>query len=469
MTRPESLSGQALLPFGRRRPCAWLPAGSRGELGALLSLALPVMLSRAGLLIMTTVDTVMTGWAGADQLAFLAIGLAPFIVLMLIGVGLLSGTVVLVAQAHGAGESPSCGRIWHHALLDAAVAGIAAAFLLRHTETFLLTFGQTPKLAAGGAEVGWLLGLGMPAMLGYVATTLFLEGVGRPRPGLVAIVLGNLLNLPLNHLLIGGHLGLPAMGAGGAVLATTIVRWLMLLGLVGYVLASPAIRPYGVAAAFRPSWRLQAKLLRLGVPFAVSQGLETSAFQGLTLFCGWLGATALAAYQISLNVTALVFMATVGLSTATSVRVGRGIGAADPARAVAVAWLGLAVTLVLMLALAPPIALRAEAIAAFYTEAPEVLEVATRCLGFVALIIVVDGAQGALSGALRGAADVWVPAMIHVASFWLVLLPGAWLLAFPAGFGITGLFGGIAAGLVMATLLLSWRLAGLRARGPVRI
>jgi MATE family multidrug resistance protein len=134
-----------------------------------------------------------------------------------------------------------------------------------------------------------------------------------------------------------------------------------------------------------------------------------------------------------------------------------------------VAWLGLAVTLVLMLALAPLIATEAEAIAGFYTLEPQVLAVAARCLGFVALIIVADGAQGVLSGALRGAADVWVPAMIHVASFWLVLLPGAWLLAFPAGFGITGLFGGIAAGLVMATLLLAWRLTGLRARGLVRV
>ena len=61
----------------------------------------------------------------------------------------------------------------------------------------------------------------------------------------------------------------------------------------------------------------------------MSQGLETGAFQSLTLFCGWLGATALAAYQIALNLTALVFMATVGLATATAIRVGSGIGAGD--------------------------------------------------------------------------------------------------------------------------------------------
>jgi multidrug resistance protein, MATE family len=440
----------------------------RSELRALLALAVPVVASRAGLLVMTTVNTVMTGWAGGDELAYLAIGLAPFIFLMLVGTGLLTGTVVLVAQAHGAGEGPSCGRIWHAALVDALLAGLLAILALRHTEWFLLAFGQTPSIAAGGGEVAWMLALGMPAMLGYVATTLFLEGLGQPRVGVFVIVLGNLLNIPLNHLLIHGGLGLPAMGAAGAALATTVVRWLMLLLIVGYVLASPSVRAFGSADGFQPCRRLQAKLLRLGVPFAVSQGLETSAFQGLALFCGWLGATALAAYQISLNVTALVFMATVGLSTATAVRVGRGIGAGEPARAMAAAWLGFGSTLAAMLALAPLIALGAPAIAGFYTADPRVLELAVGCLGLVAVVVVVDGAQGVLTGALRGAADVWRPMAIHVASFWLVLLPAAWILAFPLGLGVEGLLGGVVAGLAAAALLLALRLKGLPAQGLAR-
>jgi MATE family multidrug resistance protein len=457
---PMALTGQWCLP---RAGNGW-----SAELRALVGLALPVMLSRAGLLVMTTVDTVMVGWASGEELAFLAIGLAPFVLLMLIGAGLLTGTVVLVAQAHGAGEAVACGRIWHTALLNALLAGLVALLLLRHTESFLLAFAQAPDIAAGGAKVTRMLALGMPAMPGYVASTLFLEGVGRPRPGVAVIALGNLLNVPLNYLLIHGGLGLPPMGAAGAALATTLVRWGMLLLIVGYIVAAPSLRSYGAAGAFRPCRVLEGKLLRLGIPFAVSQGLESSAFQGLTLFCGWLGATALAAYQVALNVSALVFMATVGLATATAVRVGRGIGASEPRQAVTAAWLGTAVTLTVMVALAPVIGLAAPAVAGFYSTDPAVLEVAAHCLVLVAAVIVLDGAQGVLSGALRGAADVWWPMVIHVASFWLVLLPVAWLLAFPLGHGVTGLFGGILAGLGVAALLLLRRLQGLPGRGLTR-
>ena len=74
----------------------------------------------------------------------------------------------------------------------------------------------------------------------------------------------------------------------------------------------------------------------------------------------------------------------------------------------------------------------------------EVLAVQALCL--VALVVIADGLQGVLTGALRGAADVWVPMAIHVGSFWLVLMPAAWLLAFPLGHGTPGLVGGMLAG-----------------------
>lgn len=448
---------------GRRLLCdrRWGAVSGPGvshELAALLRLALPVMSSRAGLLVMTTVDTVMTGWVGGAELAYLALGLAPFIFLMLVGTGLLTGTVVLVAQAHGAGEFRACGRIWHLAMIDAVLAGLLAMAMLGYAEWFLNAFGQTATMAAHGAEVARMFGLGMPAMLGFVATTLFLEGLGRPQIGVAVIAIGNLLNVPLNWLFIHGAVDWSPTGAAGAALATSVVRWIMLLAIVGYALWVPWVRACGSVDGPWPTWRLQMRLLRLGIPFAVSQGLETSAFQSLTLFCGWLGETQLAAYQIAINVTAMVYMATVGLATATAIRVGRSIGAGEPGKALTAAWLGVGATLAVMLLLAPAVAGGAPWLAAMFTTDVDVQAVATRCLVLVAVIIVADGLQGVLSGALRGAADVWVPMAIHVASFWLVLVPAAWLLGFSAALGIDGLLWGILLGLAVAAALLTWRL-----------
>lgn len=449
--------GRCLAPLA---PTAGMvPLGA--ELRALVRLALPVSLSRAGLLLMTTIDTVMVGWAGPDQLAYLAIGLSPFVLLMLMGVATLTGTVVLVAQAHGAGELREAGRIWQHALLQALVLGGLSILVLSRTELLFRLTGQTPAITAGGAEVAFWLGLGMPGMLGFLATTLYLEALGRARPGVVVMLAGNLANIPLNQVLINGLLGLPAMGAAGAAFATSLVRWAMLAALAGYVLLAPSLRATGVRAPPRWSRAIQMRLLRLGMPFAISQGLETSAFQSVTLICGWLGPTALAAFQIALNVTALIYMATVGLATATAVRVGRSIGGGDTSTARLAAWLGLGVLLAVMLTLAPLLLAYAPAIARLYTQDAAVAELTIRCLALVAVIIIFDGGQGVLTGALRGAADVWRPMQIHVASFWLILLPASWLLAFPLRQGVIGLFGGILLGVGAAACLLLARLIRL--------
>ena len=88
-----------------------------------LRLAIPVMLSRAGLVIMFSVDSIMTGRAGASHLAHYAIALAPQMTLLILSVGLLIGTVVLTAQADGADRPGDCGPIWSTSLWIAAGLG----------------------------------------------------------------------------------------------------------------------------------------------------------------------------------------------------------------------------------------------------------------------------------------------------------------------------------------------------------
>jgi len=90
-------------------------------------LALPVMLARCGLIIMITVDTLMVGRAGSAELAHFAIGYAPQITMLTVGIGLLVGTVVLTAQAVGAGRRTLAGRIWRLALLVGGSLGCVYA------------------------------------------------------------------------------------------------------------------------------------------------------------------------------------------------------------------------------------------------------------------------------------------------------------------------------------------------------
>lgn len=424
-----------------------------------LRLAVPVMLARAGLIVMITVDSVMCGRAGAEALAHYAISLAPHITLMVIGIGLMVGTMVLTAQADGAGRTRETAAIWVTALAIAGGLGAAGGVALAWGEPLFLLLGQSPGIAAGGGRTLLMFALGMPAVLMYVATSFFLEGLGRPHAGMAIAIGANLPNAALNWALIYGHLGLPEMGAPGAALATTLTRWAMLFALVGYALTMRGRARYGIGAGLRARFDVTRKMLRIGVPLALGAGLETACFATVTTFAGRLGEVPLAGYQIAFNVVTFVFMLAIGLSNATSIRVANAVGRGDRHGMALAGWTGVGLVVAVTGTVGLAIGALGGPIAALYSDEAAVRAIAVPALSVVAVLVVADGAQAVVLGALRGTGDVLVPMASYAVAFWLVAVPAAYALGLAGGAGIAGLLWGLFAGLVCALVLLGWRFA----------
>jgi len=438
------------------------------DLRRTIALALPVMLARMGLVLLLTVDTVLVGRAGGRDLAFFAISTAPQLIMQTIGVGLLLGTVVLTAQADGAKRYEECGRIWRLALILAGSLGLIYSLIESHGEGLLRLLGQDPAIAAGGGRVLGIWAIGMPAILLYLATTSFLEGISKPRPAMIISLSANLLNAALGWALISGHGGLPALGAAGAALATAITLWIMFLVLAGYALLLPEAKRFGIRAPLKGYYHLIGKLLLLGLPVALSVSFETSAFSGATIMAGWMGETALAAYQLSVNVTSFFFMLSLGLATAAAVRVGNAVGRSDRPGVARAGWVAVAMVFGLMLAIGLAIHFLRGEIAAIYTRDAAVTAVALPVLAVLSFLVIFDGVQGVLMGALRGAADVILPTASFAIAFWGCAVPLCYFLGYRLGVGPLGLAWGLVAGLIVADILLGLRFA-IVSRRPIRI
>ena len=433
-----------------------------------MRLAVPVMLARLGVLTIITMDTAMSGHASGDDLAWYSVAIAPQIPLLLVGIGLLMGTVVMTAQAVGAGNTRRCGAIWRTALVHAAVAGAVMAIACMFGEAFLLATGQSEDIAAGGGRVLAALGFGLPAMLLYVATSFFLEGIGRPVPGMVIIIGANVLNVFLNWLLIFGHGGLPALGAEGAAIASSIVRWCMFAAAALYVLRFVNRHRFGIGAAADPAGRLGPRLRRIGLPMGIAHGLEASAFSVMTLIAGLLGTAAVGGYSVPMNLLALAFMGAIGLSTAASVRVGNAVGRGDAVGVRWAGWVSIGVAAVYLGAVAVVFGFVPERLATLYTADAAVLAIAVPTIVVCAIAAIPDGVQGVLMGALRGASDVWPATFLYVFSFWVVMVPLGYWLAIPRGLGAPGLMVAVVAGATVAALLLGWRFRVVSARAVRR-
>lgn len=423
----------------------------------LIRLAGPVVVGRSGIMMMALVDTVMVGRFSTRELAYQGIGQAPVIPLLLAMMGLMMGTLVSSASAYGAGRFGECGAAWRRSLPLALGAGVGAALLCALGEPLLGALGQTPELAAGGGPVVQILGLGLPAALVFLTTSFFLEGIKRPVPGMVMVIAANIVNALLNWVLIYGHLGFPPMGAVGSAWATTGVRLFLAVGLVIYAWSMTDHDRFGVRVRPGGGWGAWRAQRRIGYAAGASIGVEATAFSAVSVFAGWLGPVPLAGYSIALNLISMVFMVAIGIGSATAVRVGIARGNEDHRGIALAGWIGLAVNTVAMSGFGVLFAAIPYGLVSAYTADPQLKALTVPVVAFCAWLLVVDGGQGVMANALRGRGETWVPTGLHVFSYFGLMIPVCWSLAFPLGRGVMGLFEGILVASIVSAALLCGR------------
>ena len=431
-------------------------------------LAGPVILARAGLLVMVAIDSAMLGHYGTESLAYYAAANAAQVVMILIGVGLLQGTTILVAQAHGAHDSAACGAYWRVSFVHGAVLGVIMGLVCLLGRYTLEATGQEPEVAIAGGRVLEMIAWGSPALFMWVVCTHFLEGISRPIPGMLVMIAAVFVNGLLNWIFIFGNFGGPELGAEGAAIATSLVRWVMFGALFIFLIRLPDAHALGIYTRVSDFWAISKRLRRIGYPLGAARGLETAAFAALVMLAGHLGTTPLAAYQIGYNLIGLVFMVAIGTAAASMIRVGNAVGRRNPTDITRAGWAGVLLIACLMACFAGPFLGLGMPLASLYTDDPAVLPLAASLIGICGIILVFDGMQAVLMGALRGVADVWVPPGLQLISWWAVSVPIGYVLAFVVGIGVDGLMWGILGGALSASILLSGRFLAVAQRPIVR-
>ncbi len=436
----------------------WLTSRLRRHVAELIRLAAPVVVTRAGILTMAVIDAAMLGRTTVDQVAFHGLGVTPFIVITVTGIGLLFGTVVMTSHAVGRNEVAACGPIWRRSLPYAAGLGFFAAVICLFGEPFFHFTAQPPEIAVGAGSVIAILGFGAPGTLLFYTTAFFLEGLRRPAPAMFVMIIANGVNVLLNWLLIFGNGGFPAMGADGAAIATTLVRTAMAVMLISYVWWMSDRDTFAVRKPLgRGWWRAGRAHRRFGFASGTSYGIESVAFGAISFYAGILGALALAAYTLQHLVFALIFMIALGIASATSVRVGIAHGREDWADRALAGWTGLGLVVLLLGGCGAVLLAYSQGIAALFTTETTLVVATAPLIALSAYALMADGGQVVVASALRGAGETWAPTAMHVVSYVGVMIPGCWVLAFPMGYGALGLVAGIILASTVSVTLLSTR------------
>ncbi len=438
------------------------------ETRRILALAWPVVLTSFNWTILHITDVVVVGLTGTEQVAYLGASRVLTFIGIVMAIGALSGILVHVSRADGAGDLRGTGRVLHEGLALSLVLGaVSALVLFTLARPMLLGLGVAPEIAPGAARVVEVMAFAYPFQLVIVSASFFLEGVSRPK----RVTVINLATLPINAVLAwalsGGHLGLPALGAPGAAAATVIASALGAGGMVAAAWTLPRARQRGVhdwrALFSRETLTGAVDIARFGAVPALASGLELAGFSILIALSTQLGDVTTHAFQIVFSIHNFSFSLALGLGSAAGVRAGNAVGEGVPEQA---AWrtgiaAGIAAVsvggLALLLFLFP-----APVVALFPATAP-VHALALTMLPVWAPFILFDGVQVVFVYALRSLGDQVFAGVNSIIAFFLIT-GGAGLWMVHGGWGAMGLVYASGIGMVAAAALHGGRLAIVNSR-----
>ncbi|MGR3392124.1 MATE family efflux transporter [Sagittula sp.] len=428
---------------------------------ALLSLGLPLVGGHLAQVAIGLTDTVVLGWYGVPELAALTLATSLFFTLFLFGAGFAWAILPMVATFAAKGDEVMIRRSTRMALWISTMYFVLVMPLLWFSDPLLRAMGQAEEIARLAQDYLRIAGWGMLPALGVMVLKNYLAGLERTRVVLWVTVAAAVANGVANYALVFGKWGLPELGIAGAAIASLGVQILSLVLIVIY-----AVRVLPEHTLFVRMWRpdreMFFRVFALGWPIGLTTLAEVALFAGSSVLMGWLGAVALAAHGIALQISTATFMVQLGLSNAATVRAGNALGRGDSdhlMRGAKVAlWMGLvAVALSVLLFVSVPNLLLSAFIDPLSPLRDEILRVGRLLLLMAALFQLMDALQVIHVGLLRGLHDTRVPMIMATLAYWGVGMPAALVFGFSLGLGAVGVWLGLVCGLAVAAVLLMTR------------
>lgn len=441
---------------------------SRTAVRDLMALAWPVILARIGIMTMGLTDAIVVGHYASRELAFHSLAWAPSSVVLTTAVGLMMGVQILTARLRGEGRHSEIGAVLRRGMVYAAQIGVAAMLALAVFGPWVMqsvNFGEGLGEGASGPLV--VFALSMPAYLISVAAQFFLEGLSRPKPGMWAMWVANGVNVGLNLLLVPDLLGLGVDGAVASAWATFGARTALAAFLIIYILRLPEAKSWNLWTKPARDPVVEREQIKVGLGAGASNFIEVGAFAAMTLIAGLLGTNETASWAIVINMSAIVFMLPMGLSSATAVLVGRAYGEGDRPGVMRAGLAGLGVVTVLALIVALVIWPTAGLLVGAYTSDPALIAIAGPALVLATLFFVADGIQVVAAQANRAAGDVWWPTIMHFLSYGAIMMPLGWFLA--QRMGVDGLVWAVIIASLVSGTLLAGRFLRVARRVPHRL
>ncbi len=386
------------------------------------------------------VDTIMLSQYSDESVA--AVGVVNQIVMFafLIFEVINIGTSVLCSQYLGAKMQKNMVQVVGVALLFNLVVGLLISAILHYGATTLLGWmGLRPELLKYG--IGYMQIVGAFAFFQAISFTISasLRSADKAIYPMMVTVLVNIMNIIGNYSLIFGKLGMPALGAEGAAISTSVARGVSMVVL--FVILFRKHIPRFPLHYFRPfPWVELKNLLKVGLPSAGENMSYSFSQVVITYFINILGNNALATRTYTVNIVMFVYLFAIAMAQGGAISIGHLVGQKKIRAAYLLGKYVMRLSILVSLVLSCVWAASGHFIFSMLTDNQEIIKMGVTIM-MVDIIVEIGRAVNIYAtNALRSAGDVNFPFYVGVAVQWTVSVGFSYLFGIYWGWGLVGMW-----------------------------
>lgn len=391
----------------------------------IVQFTIPMLIGNFAQQLYSTVDSIIVGRFVGDN-ALAAVGTSgPILNLMLVFfIGISTGTSIMVAQYFGARRKEDLSRSIGSCITLTAITSLIIMIVGTITARPLLKLLNTPD-----SILGWATSYLQILFLGFAGCGYYnilggvLRGLGDSFSALVYLVIATILNIILDY----GFVVYFNMGVMGVALATIIAQLISAILTARRLLQMKDI--FELKAEYlKPERHYSSKLIRLGLPSGVTQGIFSLSMIVVQSLTNTFGEMFIAANVIVMRVDGFVMLPAFSFGTAMTTYAGQNIGAGRMDRVIKGAKSGTLAAVGTSAVLAVLITLFGRQLMGIFTTTEILIETSYHVIlillaGYIAMEV-----TQCLSGIMRGAGDTVSPMWISIFTSVIFRVPAAYLL-----------------------------------------
>ena len=389
------------------------------------------------------VDIYFVGFLGPAAISAIGMSRQIVFIVMVMAISITGGTRTLVAQYYGAGRHGDVSRTGQQAILMGTymALGLAAVSIVL-TRPALVLLGAPEEVLTHGMLFLRLYFAGMIFMiLNYVMSAIF-GGVGDTRTPLKISVIVIIVKCVTSYAFIFGAWVVPALGVAGAAVGMIISRLAgCVIGLAILVRGNGQVR-LSRNWRFKPDRNIMSRMLDIGLPSGASGFFRNGARVLLYRVISGVSrpTAAIAALTVGFQIRLFAIMPALAFSVAANSLVGQRLGGRQIRSAEQYGGQTILLCMIVIGAGSALIWIFAQGIASVFTTDETVLGISSVMLRFFAIAQIFSALSIVASGVLAGGGETRPSLYYTLFSQWGIMLVFSYVLAFPLGLDVTGIW-----------------------------